>query len=410
MKPLLAVCVAVAGLTACAPAVRQSPITTIPDEPQAAADASSEGNVLRPAPRPKHKGGVDLSTGVYTREDDDLVVNTTMPLVLRRTYNSGDDHERQFGFDWTHPGEWWLFGDGNPRIPWADLILADGGQIHFVRVSAGETQQDAVLRHDATPTEFGGALLSWNGSLWEVRFRDDSTASFLDCNGGEDICSLVERRDSLGNRIAYVRDKAGKLLKMDSEGQSIAFDYDNHKRITRAYDSQHHEVTYRYDDRGHLRRVEGSDGTVREYAYDERGHLTSIREPGRIITNWYDDSGRWAKQTVKQSDDDPETYQAAVEYRTDNGSIVETSFDEGEGVTVTRYSSEHYIESETLDADSDAPIVFSYARDAINNDATGATLSCVGETARVTRMVPLSAAKDDVLKANLVRAFCVRQR
>jgi hypothetical protein len=112
---------------------------------------------------------------------------------------------------------------------------------------------------------------------------------------------------------------------------------------------------------------------------------------------------------VKSSDDDTEPYQAAVEYRTDNGTIVETAFDEGEGVTVTRYSSEHYIESETLDADSDAPIVFNYARDAISNDATGATLSCVGETARVTRMVPLSSAKDDVLKANLVRAFCVRQ-
>src|SRR5204863_2887890 len=40
--------------------------------------------------RPRHKGGASLSTGIYTREDDDLVLNTSMPLVLHRAYNSGD--------------------------------------------------------------------------------------------------------------------------------------------------------------------------------------------------------------------------------------------------------------------------------------------------------------------------------
>jgi YD repeat-containing protein len=375
----------------------------------AAQDTAAPDNPLRPASRPRHKGGVDLSTGVYLREDDDLIVNTAMPLVLRRTYNSGDSHERQFGFDWTHPGEWWLHGDGDARVPWADLILPNGSRIHFVRVSPGETRQDAVLRHDTTPTEFAGALLTWTGSLWDMRLRDESSAVFLDCNGEQETCSLVERRDSEGHRVAYVRDKAGTLLRMESEGQSISFDYDGGKRIVRAYDSRRHEVSYRYDHRGRLVRAASSDGTVREYGYDESGRLESIREPGRLVINWYDDAGRWAGQTVTLLDEGADSYQATVEYQTENGSIVETAFDEGDGVVVTRYSPEHYIESETLDADGPAPIVFAYDRDTVGNDTTGATLTCAGETARVTRMVPLSAAGDDALKANLIRAFCVRE-
>jgi hypothetical protein len=137
-----------------------------------------------PHPRwyPLHKGYADLSTGGYMREDDDLVVTTPFPIVLRRTYNSFDGQSRQFGIGTTHLGEWWIYGDDDLRTLWGDLILPTGGRIHFVRISPGSTYEDAVLRHDTTPTEFNGALLRWNGSLWEMRLRDGSVASFTHCN------------------------------------------------------------------------------------------------------------------------------------------------------------------------------------------------------------------------------------
>src|SRR5262249_44338709 len=121
---------------------------------------SSTGAVPAREPyRSRHKGGVDLSTGVYTREDDDLVLDTPIRVVLRRSFLSGDHVSRAFGVGAMHPGEWWLYGDNDPRIPWADLILANGSRIHFTRTSPGNTQADAVLRHDSTPTEFNAALL-----------------------------------------------------------------------------------------------------------------------------------------------------------------------------------------------------------------------------------------------------------
>ena len=355
----------------------------------------------------KHKGGVDLSTGIYTREDDDLVLNTPMPLVLHRAYNSGDGVARQFGRDWTHAGEWWLYGDGNPSVPWADLILETGGRIHFKRVSPGTDLRGAVLRHDSTPTAFNGALLGFNGSTWDMRFRDGSIAVFLDCPRRTHVCALIERRDADGHRIAYVRDASGTLLRMETEGGGIAFAYDDRKRIVRAFDSSGREVRYRYDDLGRIVRAAWSDGTVREYAYDEHDRLVGVREPGRMITNWFDESGRWVRQVVKNSQADQNPYIATARYIAENGRILESQFDEGDGLLVNRYNEHHYIVSETIDADGPAPIVFAFDLDA-SNRPTAATLSCQGPQGPITRSVPLTSARDDTAKTSLIREHCRR--
>src|SRR5262249_36416920 len=101
------------GISACA--IRRRHATGSPSSSAHAEAPSMNGGapVVSHTPwRPRHKGGASLSTGIYTRDDDDLVINTPMPLVLHRAYNSGDGFPRQFGRDWTHAGEWWLHGDG----------------------------------------------------------------------------------------------------------------------------------------------------------------------------------------------------------------------------------------------------------------------------------------------------------
>ena len=359
--------------------------------------------------RPLHKGGADLSTGVYIREDDDLVVNTPLPIVLRRTYNSLDAFSRQFGLDATHSGEWWIYGKGDPAVPWGDLILATGLRIHFVRITPGDTRDGAILRHDSTAGEFNGALLSWTGSLWEMRFRDGSMASFL-AGYDRQVCALIERRDPDGHRIAYVRDPSGALLSMESEGQSIAFDYDDHKRIVRAYDTAHREVSYAYDDRGRLLRATESDGIVRTYEYNERNNLVGVREPGRIVHNWFDDAGRWVRQEVRDSEHDDDPYVATVRYVTEAGSIIESDLNEGDGLTVHRYNQHHYIVSETLDADGPAPIAFTYNLDPVSNASRSVTMSCLSSSGPMTRVVQVASADDDAAKDTLIRESCVSRR
>jgi YD repeat-containing protein len=264
-----------------------------------------------------------------------------------------------------------------------------------------------VLRHDSTPTEFNGAILGWNGSTWEMRFRDGSLALFRDCPDIRDNCSVIERRDPQGHRIAYVRDASGVLLKMESEGQSIAFDYDDHKRIVHAYDTSRHEVWYAYDEGGRLVRATGSDGIVRTYEYNARSNLVCVREPGRIVQNGFDDAGRLVRQAVRSSEQDNDPYVATVRYVVEGGSIVETDFDEGDGVDVFRFNQKHYTVSETLGADSAAPIVFTYNLDPASNASTGATMSCVGPSGPIARGVPGLSVLDDAAKYALIRQHCV---
>jgi YD repeat-containing protein len=388
------------ALTACTIRDHQPPI---PSPPTAAA------TVPHTSWRPLHKGFADLSSGVYIREDDDLVVDTPFPIVLRRTYNSGDAHSRQFGMDGTHPGEWWIYGNSDPRVPWGDLILADGGRIRFTRISPGETREGAVLRHESTPTEFNGARLQWTGSMWQMTFRNGSTASFLDCHGLAKSCSLIERRDPDGHTITLARDQSGLLLRMESEGQSIAFDYDERKRIVRAYDTSHEEVAYRYDEGGRLISATRSDGTARRYAYDSRNHLMRIEEPGRIVENLFDDSGRWSHQVVKDSEVDPDPYIASAHYVVANGSVVESDFDEGDGLNVRRYNAQRYIVSETLFADSSTPVTFRYDLNPLSNASEEAAMSCTGPFGPVTREVQLTV-HDDAMKARAIQADCVLRR
>ncbi len=401
---LLIVCLVAVPWGGCARTGRHTPATS----PAATAepDRGAPAPLSRPY-RPLHKGGFGLSTGLYTREDDDLFTNTAMPIVLRRTYLSGDRVSRHFGVGATHPGEWWLYGDGDPRIPWAALILANGGRIHFTRISPGDTQEGAVLRHDGTPTDFNGALLSWSGSRWEMRFRDGALALFLDCQREPEICSLIERRDPQGHRIVYVRDASGMLIRMESEGQSIAFDYDDRKRIVRAYDSSQHVMYYTYDDGGRLVRATAFDGTVRDYAYDERDELLAVREPGRIVQNWFDESGRLVRQEVRASEDDTDPYVARVRYIVEGGSVVQTDFDEGDGLTRYRFNSHHYAVSETFDADSPRPITFTYDRDQTTNVVSSVTMSCLGLAGAVTQPVPLASDRDERTKLALMRDTCL---
>jgi len=369
--------------------------------------ASSSAAVQHPRWHSKHKGGVDLSTGIYVRTDDDLVVDTPLPIVLERTYNSGDSVSRQFGIATTHPGELWIHGDGDPTIPWGELILAEGGRLRFTRISPGTSQVGAVLRHQGSPSEYDGALLSWNGSLWDMKLRNGSMESYLDCQQDPEVCSIVERRDADGHRIAFVRDPAGTLLRMESEGRSISFEYDTQRRITRASDSSGRSMAYTYDDGGRLTSATSSWGVVWRYYYDVHGKLIRIREPRRIIDNRFDDeSGRWIGQVVKFSEDDDDPYIASARYVVDNGSIVESSYEDPDGVVVDRYNTRHYVVSKILNATSAAPITFKYERDA-SNWIRATTLSCTGIFGRpITQTVSLTSDTDDAAAAE-ARGHCL---
>jgi hypothetical protein len=111
---------------------------------------------------PPDSDPVDLSTGQFVMEKTDLVVQDVIPLVLTRTYYSGDSGARPFGIGSTFPYAMFLWSAN--QYTEVDLILPTGKRIHYVRTSGGRGFQDAVFEHTASPTAFFKSVIDWNGN------------------------------------------------------------------------------------------------------------------------------------------------------------------------------------------------------------------------------------------------------
>ena len=84
---------------------------------------------------PGRRDPIDPSTGVFLMHKTDLYLPDVIPLALTRTYNSGDNLARPLGRGMIHPYAMFLWSANQYQE--ADLILPEGGKVHFVRTSAG---------------------------------------------------------------------------------------------------------------------------------------------------------------------------------------------------------------------------------------------------------------------------------
>jgi YD repeat-containing protein len=353
---------------------------------------------------PLHKGHVDLATGVYVRENEDLVVRNTPALILRRTYLSGYHVSKELGIGTTHLGEVYLYGDGQ-TFQWAQLILATGSRITFNRTSPGTSFANAMYAHRSSIVEWDGAQLGWTGLNWVLRRPDGSVSYFLPCGPGVGrSCSISYERDADGHVINYRRDKAGRLLKMDAANGWIAFEYDEKDRIVRANDSTGAEVRYIYDARGRLSEASSRAGVFR-YTYTDRDELKTMTEPGKITENWYDGNGRVIRQENRFGGASiPFTFDFT--YHLEGTAVVKVETKESDG-TWSQYTFDknRATTSETQGSGSES-VVFTYERDPVTNAVTSLTLTCPDRTGRPLRHFSLVRDNEEWIKWDLMETRC----
>jgi RHS repeat-associated protein len=264
---------------------------------------------------------VDLSTGEFEYQKTDLYLPDILPISLTRSFRSNDNNQRAFGIGTTLPFDLFLAGDPYSFL-YADLILPDGGRIHYDRISSGTHYSNAIFEHTSTPTAFYKSRMTWNGSLllWELRLKDGTLLRFGKAEGAK----LVFIQDRYGNSLRITRDTPGiqRITKVtSSNGRWIEFTYDGSNRITQAKDNIGRTVGYQYDAGGRLWKVTDVGGGVTEFTYDTSNRILTIKDPRNIVylTNEYDTSGRVKKQTQA----DGGIYQFA--YTVDaNGKITQT--------------------------------------------------------------------------------------
>jgi len=266
---------------------------------------------------------VDLSTGLFVLNNTDLSLPDVLPLALTRTYRPKDTATRPFGIGSTHPYEMFLWSVTN--YTQADLILPDGGRIHYVRISAGTGYSNAEYEHTATPTAFYKSRLKWNGTGWDVTLKDGTVYVF------GDTTPLQSIRDRYGNKILITRagGQSGNITRISSpNGRWMEFSYDGSNRITQARDLIGRAVNYTYDASGRLWKVTDPMGGVTEYTYDSSHRMLTIKNPRGIVyvTNEYDANGRISRQTHA----DGGVYQFA--YTLDgNGKVTQTDVTDPRG-------------------------------------------------------------------------------
>jgi RHS repeat-associated protein len=337
---------------------------------------------------------VDTGTGLFVQTNTDLVVADTLPIRLRRTYRPEDNASRAFGIGATHQYEMFLWSINNYQE--VDLILPDGGRIHYVRISPGTGWTDAVYEHTTTPSVFYKSRISWNGSGWDLRFKDGTVYVF------PEFAPLQSIRDRYGNQITITRSggNSGNITQVTSpNGRWLQFTYDGSNRIAQAKDNSGRTISYAYDAGGRLWKVTDAAG-VTEYTYDNSNRMLTLKDAREIVylTNEYNSAGR----VIKQTQADNSTYQIAYTLDT-NGEITQTDVTDPRGyIRRITFNSDGYTISETLALGTTEQQTYTYGRQPGTNlllsvtdqlsRTTSFTYDAMGNLASVTRLSGTSEA------------------
>lgn len=345
---------------------------------------------------------VDLGTGLFVHSKTDLMIPDTLPLVLTRTYRPRDTVSRPFGIGTSHPYELFIVGDTFPYT-FADLILPNGGRVHYERISPGTGFADAVYEHTESPSPFFKTQIKYVGGRWHLTLHNGTVYEFPDAENAPTPrqAAMVAMRDRYGNSYVLTRDSNRNLTKITSpNGRYIEFTYDTANRITQARDNIGRTVNYTYDASGRLSEVTDASGGVTEHVYDTSNRMTKITDPKNItyITNTYDTNGR----VIKQTQADGTIYLFAYTLGA-NGRVTQTDVTDPRGnVRRVTFNASGSMITDTYAQGKPEQQTITYERQAVTNqilsvtDALGRktayTYNSLGSVTSITRLAGTAAA------------------
>lgn len=242
---------------------------------------------------------VNMCTGNYINEQDDLKISGAYPITFHRFYNALDEQKNRtgqshdLGEGWSHSFDLHVEkeDEGRIRVSYPDgsegtYVRRDGAVLHL----EGEQYEPEIwLEEHGEPGELsvledGYIIRTDDGSYTE--FDKDGYVTALGDGNGE---RLSVRYDGDEHRIILVK---------APNGSSILFGYDENGKISTIKDHTGREVSYAYDEEGRLIKVTMPDGTTKGYGYTQGGRIGSVVRADGIVSirNTYDDRGRTIRQ------------------------------------------------------------------------------------------------------------------
>lgn len=238
-----------------------------------------------------------LRYGMLLSRRTDFYVASPLPLELSRVIRTQDSRSRAFGIGGNHSLNIWPVGNTWP-FTWMDLILEDGGRLHYRRGDWGASYWDAMYVAEPTITDFYSSYVTWNWPGWKLFRRDGRTYLFPDGGGVRypEQAGLIGEQDNAGNALRLQRDPRGELvLASTNDGKWVRFTYDSGYRITQGRDNDGHEISYRYSSEGCLEEVEDAMHHVMRYSHDGAQCPTGLTVDGHQI--WRAEFDRAARVT-----------------------------------------------------------------------------------------------------------------
>ena len=244
---------------------------------------------------------VNLSTGNFIYEHEDLKVAGEIPLSFHRYYNSKDSRTGVLGRCFLHNYQIALEKEADGTI---GVRLADGqinyhdkkGQEYIARNTAleflKETEQGYILVHP------GQENISFDqeGKMLRKEDRNGRGISFFYCEDGK----LKKAETDNGSSLTYCYNQMGQLKKVtDHTGRSVLLQYEEEK-LKKVITASGAEYVYRYGENGRITEVENArhvtsvkntydrrfriihqqfpDGGMMEFAYDDRNRRVTLTE------------------------------------------------------------------------------------------------------------------------------------
>ena len=355
----------------------------------------------------------DVETGIYYRTYLDLFIDDSIPIRFERTQRNQDTRSRSFGIGASTSYDMFIIGDVN-KFSWVALVLADGGQIRYARISPGTSYSDGVFEDQATPGKFLGSRVSWNllHGNWTVALKDGTRFVVQGCNANSlpGQCAVTEMRNKAGERLAIKRDGDGNILRITSpHGFFVSVTNDSTGRITRIEDDAKRWVSYEYNSAGALASSQNWRGTTQDFRYDTQFNMARVDESGRdvqgpyrfTIINAFDKQNRFAAQIM-----DSGGFTSAEYIMNESGKVIQVNVDSAEGLSRYFFSESGYEARQEFTPIKGWGWKYELKRDQASNAPTTLMVHCHTQTITLPLQPGVSLGDSGADRLHSISAAC----
>ena len=245
---------------------------------------------------------VNLSTGNFIYDFEDLAIDGEIPLSFHRYYNSKDSRISVLGKSFRHNYEIYLNVNDDGEV---DIIMEDGQHKVFA-------VENGVYYGKNTATDF----LTSDKQHFYLKDVDDNTYIF----DKDKKLIRIENRNNLCISLTYDEDKL--LIKVVNDyGDCLNYEYDEKTNLlARVFDHTGRDVVITYSDEKRIKTVCSALGKNISYEYASNGRIKDIVNSQKIHTveNIYDKKFRVIRQLFSDGGS------MSFEYDDENHTVTQT--------------------------------------------------------------------------------------